>query len=97
MKTESNKYQHHIFVCLNERTSSDPRGCCKTKGSEEVRLRFAKEIEARGLKGKIRANKAGCLDNCANGISAVVYPSGAWYSQVTIDDVPRILDETLKG
>jgi hypothetical protein len=29
-------YRRHVFVCLNERDPSDPKGCCKHRGSDEV-------------------------------------------------------------
>jgi (2Fe-2S) ferredoxin len=30
----------------------------------------------------VRVNKAGCLDRCAAGPVAVVYPEGTWYTFV---------------
>ena len=31
------RFERHIFVCVNERPPGHPKGCCKEKGSEEVR------------------------------------------------------------
>ena len=45
----------------------------------------------------MRANEAGCLDQCEKGPVVVIYPQGIWYGGVTPDDVPRIVDETLLG
>ncbi|MGE3802993.1 MAG: ferredoxin, partial [Candidatus Kapaibacterium sp.] len=70
------RYKRHIFVCVNEREEGHHRGCCKSKGGEEVRGRLKELIKERGLKGECRANSAGCLDTCEFGVTAVVYPEG---------------------
>ncbi|HEY3451171.1 MAG TPA: (2Fe-2S) ferredoxin domain-containing protein [Myxococcales bacterium] len=84
-------YQRHVFVCTNERPASDPRGCCKARGSEEVLAAIKKAVKERGLAGKVRANASGCLDACAQGPSVVVYPDGVWYGKVTQADVEEIV------
>jgi len=92
------KYTHHIFVCENVRPSDDPRGCCAAKGSVEIREALKAETKKHGLKGVVRVNKAGCLDQCSQGPAIVVYPEGVWYGHVTIDDVTEIVDShILKG
>ena len=90
-------FEHHIFVCENRRPPGSPRGCCAEKGSEEIRKLFKKECAKRGLKGRVRANMAGCLDQCANGVTVVVYPEQIWYGKVTVADVPEILDALAAG
>ncbi len=90
-------FKHHIFVCQNERESSDPRGCCVARGSHEVLEAFKAELKSRGLKGEVRANKAGCLDQCAFGPSVVIYPEGTWYAHVKPSDVPEIVTSMLEG
>jgi (2Fe-2S) ferredoxin len=67
------------------------------RGSHEVLEAFRLEIQKRGLKGKVRANKAGCLDQCAFGPSVVIYPEAVWYAKVSPKDVPEIVDAMLKG
>ena len=55
-------------------------------------LDYAKErIHALGLKGKIRVNKAGCLDACAHGPTMVIYPDDTWYSPKTKEDIEEII------
>ena len=46
--------------------------------------------------GKVRVNKAGCLDRCAAGPVAVVYPEAVWYSFVDLADIDEIVDSHLK-
>jgi len=67
-------FRKHVFVCLNERPPDSPKGDCTRKASPELLKKLKAALRARGLDEEIRANKAGCLDNCANGCSVVVYP-----------------------
>jgi (2Fe-2S) ferredoxin len=88
-------FQRHVFVCVNERPPDDPKGCCKAKGGQEVRDRLKDELKRRGISKLVRANNAGCLDQCARGVSVVVYPEQVWYGGVTVADVPEIVEEHL--
>jgi (2Fe-2S) ferredoxin len=91
-------FSHHIFVCCNSREPGHPRGCCDPTKSQALRNQFKIELQKRGLKGEVRANMAGCLDQCEHGPNLVIYPQGIWYGGVRLEDVPRIIDETiLKG
>ena len=91
------RYVRHIFICTNRRKDDDPKGSCAQKGSEEIRDLFKKELHARGLKTKVRANKAGCLDVCEHGPNVVIYPEGVWYSRVTKGDVAEIIEQHIIG
>ncbi|MGE0870754.1 MAG: ferredoxin [Kofleriaceae bacterium] len=90
-------FQRHVFVCINERSADNPKGCCKAKGGVEVRDRLKMELKKRGLSKLIRANNAGCLDQCEAGVTVVVYPEQVWYGHVTVDDVVEIIDKHLVG
>jgi (2Fe-2S) ferredoxin len=90
-------FQRHVFVCVNERPADDPKGCCKAKGGAEVRDKLKAELKARGISKLVRANNAGCLDQCAQGVTVVVYPEQVWYGHVTVDDVTEIVDKHLIG
>lgn len=90
-------YERHVFVCTNKRPDGHPKGDCATKGAEEIRALIKEELEKRGLKGRMRANAAGCLDTCALGVSVVVYPEGVWYGRVTKEDVAEIIESHLVG
>jgi (2Fe-2S) ferredoxin len=85
-------FQRHVFVCVNERPPGNPKGCCKAKGAEEVRDELKKRLAAIGLKGSVRANNAGCLDQCETGVTVVVYPEQVWYGHVTVEDVPELIE-----
>jgi (2Fe-2S) ferredoxin len=86
-------YQRHVFVCVNERPADSPKGCCASKGASAVRSRLKKLAFDAGLRGAIRINNAGCLDQCERGVAIVVYPEAVWYGAVTVDDVDELFHE----
>jgi (2Fe-2S) ferredoxin len=90
--------QRHVFVCINERDASSPKGCCFSKGGKSVRDELKKQLAARGLLGLVRSNKSGCLDQCERGVAMVVYPEQVWYGGVQVEDVTEIVERhILKG
>ena len=54
-------------------------------------------VHEMGLKGKVRVNKAGCLDACAQGPTMVIYPDDIWYSPRTQEDMEEILTEHIQS
>ena len=60
-------------------------------------LLYLNRVKELGLAGpgKIRVNKAGCLDRCADGPVMVVYPDGIWYTLVDKEDVEEIIQSHL--
>jgi (2Fe-2S) ferredoxin len=90
-------FTHHVFVCTNRRSEGHRRGCCDPSGTEALRTALKNEIKSRGLGPLVRANKAGCLDQCEHGPCVAIYPEGIFYGNVGLEDVTRIVEETLVG
>ena len=67
------------------------------RGGVEVRDQLKLELKKRGLAKMIRANNAGCLDQCEYGVTVVVYPEQVWYGHVTVDDIAEIVEKHLVG
>ncbi len=90
-------YQRHIFFCLNERANGE--ACCAQHHAQEGFDHCKKRVKDAGLTGpgQVRVNKAGCLDRCAAGPVAVVYPEGVWYTFVDTHDIDEIVDSHLVG
>jgi (2Fe-2S) ferredoxin len=90
-------YQRHIFFCLNERKNGDE--ACTNHGAQQAFDRCKSQVKAAGLSGpgQVRVNKAGCLDRCAAGPVAVVYPEAVWYSYVDEQDIDEIVESHLKN
>ena len=91
------RFIKHIFVCNNQRPADDPRGCCSARGSVDLLDYLKKRVHESGLKGKVRVNKAGCLDACQYGPSLVIYPDDVWYSPQTQEDMEEILTEHVEN
>lgn len=90
-------FHYHVFICTNTRATGHPRGCCNQDGAAALRERFKEEVARRGLKVSVRANSAGCLDQCEHGPTVVVYPEGVWYGFVQLGDVTEIVQAHLVG
>ena len=88
-------FTHHIFICSNQRSAGHPRGCRSPDGSDALRSAFKAEIKRRNLGPLVRANKAGCLEQCEHGPTIAIYPQGVFYGGVSADDAPRIIEETV--
>jgi (2Fe-2S) ferredoxin len=90
-------YQRHIFFCLNERPNGE--ACCAQYDAQTAFERCKSQVKAAGLAGpgQVRVNKAGCLDRCAAGPVAVVYPEAVWYSYVDANDIDEIVESHLKN
>ncbi len=90
-------YQRHIFFCTNERKPGEDS--CALHNAADGAARCKQQAKAAGLMGpgKLRVNKAGCLDRCAAGPVAVVYPEGVWYTYVDHHDIDEIVESHLKN
>lgn len=90
-------YQKHVFFCLNQR--EDGRPCCAERGAQAAQEHAKKRIKQLDMngKGKIRINKAACLDRCDEGPVLVVYPQGTWYTYVDQSDIDEIIEVDLIG
>ena len=94
-------YSHHVFFCTNQRepdSSGQTRPCCASAGAAELRDYAKKRVKALGLagEGRVRINNAGCLDRCAGGPVAVVYPEAVWYTYLDHGDIDEIVESHLK-
>jgi (2Fe-2S) ferredoxin len=84
-------YRHHIFFCLNQREGGE--ACCAQHDAKAAFDHCKALVKAAGLAGPggVRVNKAGCLDRCAGGPVAVVYPEAVWYTYVDRSDIDEIV------
>lgn len=89
-------YQRHIFFCLNQRDNG--QACCADHDAQAAFERCKSQVKALGLAGpgRVRVNKAGCLDRCAGGPIAVVYPEAVWYTFVDPADIDEIVQSHLR-
>jgi (2Fe-2S) ferredoxin len=92
------KFEKHIFICGNQRPEEHPRGSCDPAATGDLQREFKRLLSKAGVSGSaVRANKAGCLDQCEHGPTVVVYPEAVWYGNVTLADIGEIVESHIKG
>jgi NADH-quinone oxidoreductase subunit F len=69
---------------------------CIAFGAGEVIAAFKAEIEKQGLQADVDAKGTGCPGFCERGPVVVIYPEEICYLQVTPEDVPEIVSQTIK-
>ncbi len=83
-------YRSHVLVCGGTG--------CTSSHSNEIIDALNENIKAHGLTEEIQVVRTGCFGLCALGPIMIVYPEGCFYSEVSVDDVPEIVEEhLLKG
>ena len=90
MKQSKVPYQKTLFVCTNVREGKI--ACANAGRGGDVLCKMLKErVKAAGLKSKVRVARSGCLDRCAEGPNAFLYPDGIWYSGLSEADLPELM------
>ena len=83
-------YRSHVLVCGGTG--------CTSSNSAAIIEEFEKQIAEKGLADEIKVIKTGCFGLCALGPIVVVYPEGAFYSEVKVENIAEIVEEhLLKG
>ena len=86
------------YFCPSQDTKwYDAAEPCPGPTVERMQAYAKKRIKELGLNGsgKVRINKAGCMDRCDEGPVMVVYPEEVWYTYVDKHDIDEIIDEHL--
>ena len=80
----------HILVCGGTG--------CTSGNSHKIAEEFERKLKEKGLDKEVKLIMTGCFGLCARGPIVVVYPEGAFYQHVKVEDVAEIVDEhIMKG
>ena len=80
-------YRSQVLICTGTG--------CSSSNSPAIIERFEECIKNAGLENEIKVVRTGCFGLCENGPICIVYPEGAFYSHIKVDDVERIVSEHL--
>lgn len=85
-------YRRTVFVCVHQREGG--RVACGNpgRGGTELAEALKEGAKARGLKGKVRVARTGCLDLCEQGPNVFLYPGETWLSGLKAADADAVLD-----
>lgn len=89
--------QYHVFVCTSCRPNGTQKGFCHGKQALSVVQKLMDEVEERDLSNEVMVTITGCFGVCDKGPIVVIYPEGAWYGNVSVEDVPEIVESHLEG
>ena len=70
---------------------------CLPLGSEEVAAAFTEELGKNGLAAQVLLKTSGCQGLCDQGVRVLLRPQEISYQKVTPEDVPEIVEATLKN
>lgn len=84
-------FRYHVYVCTQQKPAG-VAGCCAS-GSERTLDALRGELARAGLNDTVQLTTCGSLGMCERGPNLVVYPEGAWYSNVQPTDVPELVRE----
>ncbi|MBR6687828.1 MAG: NADH-quinone oxidoreductase subunit NuoF [Clostridia bacterium] len=80
-------YRSHVLVCGGTG--------CHSNNSSKILDEFNALIKANNLENDVQTVQTGCFGLCAVGPVVIVYPEGAFYSQIKVSDVKEIVEEHL--
>ncbi len=88
-------FKYQIFICDQRKPEGVP--ACSARGSAAVIKALQWEVAAQGLADEVQITICGSLGLCERGPNMVVYPDGIWYSGLTPEIIPEIVNEHLKS
>ncbi|NMA67006.1 MAG: NADH-quinone oxidoreductase subunit NuoF [Clostridiaceae bacterium] len=80
-------HRSHVLVCSGT-------GCVSSK-SPDLMAKMEELLAKNGIENEVKIIKTGCFGLCEKGPILVIYPEGATYCHVTVDDIEEIVNEHL--
>lgn len=80
-------FRAHVLICGGTG--------CTSSHSPKIQQEFADQLEKNNISKEVKIVTTGCFGLCAEGPIVVVYPEGAMYTMVRVEDVKEIVEEHL--
>ncbi len=81
-------FRSHVLVCGGTG--------CTSNHSGEIYTEFQNLLKEKGLESDVNVVRTGCFGLCAVGPVVIVYPEGAFYAGITVEDVREIVEEHIE-
>ncbi len=82
-------YKYQVLVCGGTG--------CTSSGSKKIIETLESEIKKNGLEKDVHIVRTGCFGLCSLGPIMIVYPEGSFYARVTVEEIPKIVEQHLKN
>ncbi|HHU63770.1 MAG TPA: NADH-quinone oxidoreductase subunit NuoF [Clostridiales bacterium] len=79
--------RNHVLVCGG--------GGCHSSGTLDLVARLNEEIAKKGLEDEVKVVTTGCMGLCSLGPVMIIHPEGVFYKEVSVEDIPEIVDQHL--
>ena len=80
-------HTHHVLICQGTG--------CLSAAANKIEEAFIEQLDHHGLSEKVEVVRTGCFGFCQVGPIVLVYPEGAFYSQIDASHVPKIVESHL--
>ncbi len=85
--SKERNYKKQVLVCCGVN--------CLTSGNDIILEKFQSRIKEMNLDSEINVTKTGCFGFCARGPIVEILPDKIFYTEITLDDVDKIIDKHL--
>ena len=85
--TKERNYKKQVLVCCGVN--------CLTSGNDIILDKFQSRMKEMRLDNEINVTKTGCFGFCARGPIVEILPDKIFYTEITLDDVDKIIDKHL--
>lgn len=80
-------FRSHVLICGGTG--------CSSSGSAKLHTLMEEELKKAGIADEVKVVQTGCFGLCALGPIMIIYPEGTFYSKVTAEEIPEIVNEHL--
>jgi (2Fe-2S) ferredoxin len=95
MESTPPPFETMVFVCTHQRAPGERIACANAgRPGIEIMESLRKRVKEKGLEGKIRICKSGCMDRCEDGPNAIVLGpegQGHWIKNISLNSAENVI------